>query len=93
MCNKSIICGVLFVSGAITSYESNDMLSDKEDYDHLKLACKPIFLENKHIIRKSKYWSWGETFWFRYFDGWWYELFATCAWVGWVWNSTNFPEI
>jgi hypothetical protein len=27
----------------------------KEDYDHLKLACKPIFSENKHIIRKSKY--------------------------------------
>jgi hypothetical protein len=27
----------------------------KEDYDHLKLACKPIFSENKHIIRKIKY--------------------------------------
>jgi hypothetical protein len=27
MCNKSIICGVLFASGAITFYEGNDMLS------------------------------------------------------------------
>ena len=50
----------------------------KEYYDHLKLSV------NIHIIWKSKYWSWGETFWFRYFDGWWYEIFATCAWVGWI---------
>jgi hypothetical protein len=27
MCNKSIICGVLFASGAITFYEGNSMLS------------------------------------------------------------------
>jgi hypothetical protein len=27
MCNKSIICGVLFASGAITFYEDNNMLS------------------------------------------------------------------
>jgi len=27
MCNKSIICGVLFASGAITFYEGNNMLS------------------------------------------------------------------
>jgi hypothetical protein len=27
MCNKSIICGVLFDSGAITFYEGNNMLS------------------------------------------------------------------
>jgi hypothetical protein len=26
MCNKSIICGVLFASGAITFYEGNNML-------------------------------------------------------------------
>jgi hypothetical protein len=84
MCNKSIICGVLFASGAIAFYEGNNMLfallwfvwdgskvsrisnfvvlsfsvitddltssskdqnvfcivNCKEDYDHLKLACK-----------------------------------------------------
>jgi hypothetical protein len=39
---------------------------------------KTHFSENKHIIRKSKYWSWEETFWFGYFDGWWYEIFVTC---------------
>jgi uncharacterized membrane protein len=27
MCNKSIICGVLFASGAIAFYEGNNMLS------------------------------------------------------------------
>jgi hypothetical protein len=27
MCNKSIICGVLFASGAITFYEGNNILS------------------------------------------------------------------
>jgi hypothetical protein len=27
MCNKSIICGVLFASGAITFYEGNNMLA------------------------------------------------------------------
>jgi hypothetical protein len=27
MCNKSIICGVLFAFGAITFYEDNNMLS------------------------------------------------------------------
>ena len=27
MCNKSIICGVLFASGAIPFYEGNNMLS------------------------------------------------------------------
>ena len=27
MCNKSIICGVLFASGAITFYKGNNMLS------------------------------------------------------------------
>jgi hypothetical protein len=31
------------------------IINCKEDYDHLKLACKPIFSENKHIIRKIKY--------------------------------------
>jgi hypothetical protein len=36
-----------------------------------KTCLQTHFSENKHIIRKSKYWSWGETFWFRYFDGWW----------------------
>ena len=56
----------------------------KEDYDHLKLACKPIFQKINNIIRKNKYWSWGETFWCRYFDRWWYGIFATCAWVGWI---------
>jgi hypothetical protein len=32
MCNKSIICGVLFASGAITFYESNNMLSALAKY-------------------------------------------------------------
>ena len=32
MCNKSIICGVLFASGAITFYEGNNMLSALEKY-------------------------------------------------------------
>ena len=40
-----------------------------------KTCLQTHFSENKHIIWKSKYWSWGETFWFRYFDGW---------WLGWV---------
>ena len=31
-CNKSIICGVLFASGAITFYEGNDMLSALAKY-------------------------------------------------------------
>ena len=29
-----------------------------------KTCLQTHFSENKHIIRKSKYWSWGETFWF-----------------------------
>jgi hypothetical protein len=49
-----------------------------------KTCLQTNFSENKHIIRKSKYWSWGETFWFRYFDRWRYVIFATCAWVGWI---------
>ena len=32
MCNKSIICGVLFASGAITFYEGNNMLSALAKY-------------------------------------------------------------
>ena len=32
MCNKSIICGVLFSSGAITFYEGNNMLSALTKY-------------------------------------------------------------
>jgi hypothetical protein len=32
MCNKSIICGVLLASGAITFYESNNMLSALAKY-------------------------------------------------------------
>jgi len=32
MCNKSIICGVLFTSGAITFYEGNNMLSALAKY-------------------------------------------------------------
>jgi hypothetical protein len=32
MCNKNIICGVLFASGAITFYEGNNMLSALAKY-------------------------------------------------------------
>jgi hypothetical protein len=32
MCNKSIICGVLFTSGAITFYEGNNKLSALTQY-------------------------------------------------------------
>jgi hypothetical protein len=32
MCNKSIICSVLFASGAITFYEGNNMLSALTKY-------------------------------------------------------------
>jgi hypothetical protein len=32
MCNKSIICGVLFASGAITFYERNNMFSALAKY-------------------------------------------------------------
>ena len=32
MCNKSIICGVLFDSGAIAFYEGNNMLSALAKY-------------------------------------------------------------
>jgi hypothetical protein len=32
MCNKSIICGVLFASGAITFYDDNNMLSALAKY-------------------------------------------------------------
>jgi hypothetical protein len=32
MCDKSIICGVLFASGAITFYEGNNMLSALAKY-------------------------------------------------------------
>jgi hypothetical protein len=56
----------------------------KEDYDHLKLACKPIFSENKHIIRKIKYWSWGKDFYLDILMGGDIKIFATCAWVGWI---------
>jgi hypothetical protein len=59
------------------------------------------FSENKHIIRKSKYWSWEETFWFWYFDGWWYEIFASpwsqnyvsvfsASYQIYYWNNTEF---
>ena len=56
----------------------------KEDYDHLKLACKPIFQKINTLYEKASIEVEGVTFWFRYFDGWWYEIFATCAWVGWI---------
>ena len=32
MCSKSIICGVLFASGAITFYEGNNILSALAKY-------------------------------------------------------------
>jgi hypothetical protein len=32
MCNKSITCGVLFASGAITFYEGNNILSAMAKY-------------------------------------------------------------
>jgi hypothetical protein len=32
MCNKNIICGVLFASGTITFYEGNNMLSALAKY-------------------------------------------------------------
>ena len=68
----------------LTSKDQNVfcIVNCKEDYDHLKLACKPIFSENKHIIRKIKYWSWGERFLFRYFDGWWYEILQLVLGLG-----------
>ena len=37
MCNKSIICGVLFASGAITFYEGNNMLSALTKYVIIRL--------------------------------------------------------
>jgi hypothetical protein len=37
MCNKSIICGVVFTSGAITFYEGNNMLSIEVEGKHFDL--------------------------------------------------------
>jgi hypothetical protein len=41
MCNKSIICGVLFTSGAITFYEGNNMLSALAKYVINRLIQSP----------------------------------------------------
>ena len=51
----------------------------KEDYDNVKLACKPIFHKINKLYEKGSSAVEG-----KHFDGWWYEIFATCAWVGWI---------
>ena len=51
----------------------------KEDYDNIKLACKPIFQKIETLYEKASIEVEG-----KHFDGWWYEMFATCAWVGWT---------
>jgi hypothetical protein len=48
---------VLFAFGATTFYEGNNMVSCivncKEDYDHLKLAWKPIFQKINTLYEKA----------------------------------------
>ena len=60
MGNKSIICGVLFASGAITFYEGNDMLSALAKYVinrlihglfHIALVISPRLISSGPISR------------------------------------------
>jgi hypothetical protein len=44
MCNKSIICGVLFASGAITLYEGNSMLSALQNIRYDNVTLSPLVL-------------------------------------------------
>ena len=53
----------------------------KEDYDHLKLACKPIFQKIDTLYEKASTCIEVEG---KHFDGWYYEIFATCTCAGWI---------
>ena len=69
MCNKSIICSVLFASGAITFYEGNNMLSALAKYVinrlihglfHIALVISPRLTsrfraDNKGNMKKAMY--------------------------------------
>ena len=57
------------------------ILNCKEDYDNLKLACKPIFQKIDTLYEKASTCIEVEG---KHFDGWYYEIFATCAWDGWI---------
>jgi Na+/H+-dicarboxylate symporter len=68
MCNKSIICGVLFASGAITFYEGNNILSALAKYVinrlihvlfHIALVISPrlissLGLKPSRLISRSR---------------------------------------
>ena len=58
MCNKSIICGVLFASGAITFFEGNNMLSALAKYltkrlihglFHITLVISPRLISSRGL--------------------------------------------
>ena len=62
MCNKSIICGVLFASGAITFYEGNNMLSALVKYVinrlihglfHIALVISPPLISSLRVDIKN----------------------------------------
>jgi len=61
MCNKSIICGMLFISGAITFYEGNNMLSALTKYVinrlihgffHIALVISPRLISSLGVDMK-----------------------------------------
>jgi hypothetical protein len=64
MCNKSIICGVLFAPRAITFYEGNDMLSALAKYVrnrlihglfHIVLVISPRLISSLGIKLSGRY--------------------------------------
>ena len=69
MCNKSITCGVLFASGAITFYEGNNILSAMAKYVmnrlihglfHISLVISPRLISSlgadiKGNMKKAMY--------------------------------------
>jgi hypothetical protein len=66
MCNKSIICGVSFASGAITFYEGNNMLSALKKYMinrlmhglfHIALVISPRLISSGLVLITRTIWT------------------------------------
>jgi hypothetical protein len=63
----------------------------KEDYDHLKLACKPIFQKINTLYEKANIEVEGKHFDLDILMGGDMKFFATCAWVGWILCNYSCP--
>jgi hypothetical protein len=69
--------------GYFPEFFQNDInVNCKEDYDNLKLACKPIFQKINTLCEKASIEVEGKHFDLDILMG--GDIFATCAWVGWI---------